>query len=86
MTDIYCIPMGYKSQDEPLKAHCFGDCGKISMGGAVDLGEYGPAWVCCEKECPYEKGVVGPVGTSELTGDTIYIRAVQVDEKPEQSR
>ena len=78
MADIYCIPMMADNQKEPLEKHCFGDCGKISIGGMIDTGELaGPCWVCCEKDCPYEKGVVGPVGESEMTGDTIFIRAIQ---------
>lgn len=75
--DIYCIPMGAKSQEQPLKDHCFGDCGKVSLGGMVDTGDVaGPCWVCTHAECPHEKGVVGPVGTSDATGDVIHIRVL----------
>lgn len=75
--NIYCIPMQFENQKEPLKKHCFGDCGKISIGGAIDLGQYGLAWICHEKTCPHEKGVVGPIGTSEFDA-TVFIRAVEM--------
>lgn len=79
MDTVYCIPMMAENQKQPIDDHCFGDCGKISMGGVIDTGPEvaGPCWVCTQESCPYEKGTVGPVGTSEATGDTIYIRALQ---------
>jgi hypothetical protein len=71
---IYCIPYMHSTQKEPLQKHCFGDCGKISMGMSVTCGEYGPCFVCTQEVCPYEKGSVGPCGEADATGDTIYMR------------
>lgn len=68
--------------EEPLKKHCFGDCGKISIGGIVDTGDVaGPCWICHQEECPHEKGNAGPVGEMESTGDNIFIRVIETAPK-----
>lgn len=40
-------------QKAAADAHCFGDCGKISMAGAIDDPTTGGLFVCCEAQCPY---------------------------------
>ena len=48
---IYAINAALQS--ELVNKHCFGDCGKISVGG-LDVNN--TACVpCVEKDCPYEK-------------------------------
>lgn len=72
---IYCIPMMAQKLKQPIKDHCFGDCGKISLAGAIDT-EYGPCWVCCEKLCPHLAENVGPIGTVS-TGETVFFRVIK---------
>ena len=76
-TTLYCIPMMFESQIKPLDDHCFGDCGKISMAGAIDIDEVGPCWVCTQAECQYEKGHTEIIGTSQMTGDPVCIRGLE---------
>lgn len=73
---IYALPALIKSQQNAHTQHCFGDCGKVSVAGAIEIQEVGPCWVCTVTSCPYEKGVIGPVGSSQWTGDEVYIRAL----------
>lgn len=40
-------------QKAAVQAHCFGDCGKISMAGGIDSADFGPLAVCCETACPH---------------------------------
>lgn len=41
------------TQERAATAHCFGDCGKISMGGVIADEHTGGLFVCCESQCPY---------------------------------
>jgi len=77
MALLYAIPMMAESQKEPIEKHCFGDCGKISMFGAIEVDEVGPCWVCTHADCPYEKGHTDALGTSGMTGDEVCIRALR---------
>lgn len=74
---LYCIPMMIESQKQPIDNHCFGDCGKISMGGAIDIGEVGPCLICTHEDCPHEKGHTEVIGISDMTGDPVCIRGLQ---------
>ncbi|MFZ1815971.1 MAG: hypothetical protein WAU16_16255 [Rhizobiaceae bacterium] len=76
MALVFAIPMIIESQKAALDKHCFGDCGKISMGGAIEMPDVGPCWVCTHADCPNEKGHTDPLGTSELTGDEVSIRGL----------
>lgn len=40
-------------QKAAAEAHCFGDCGKISMAGVIDDAMTGGLFVCCEPICPH---------------------------------
>lgn len=77
VTTLYCIPMMVETQKKPLDEHCFGDCGKISMGGAITIDEIGPCWVCTHEDCPHEKGHTEIVGSSEMTGEPVCIRGLE---------
>lgn len=83
MATVYAIPALIESQKKPVQEHCFGDCGKVSVGGAIEMPEVGPCWVCPSSDCPYEVGHTDPVGTSQLTGDEVCIRGLRTDSKGE---
>ncbi len=71
---IYAVPIQIKSQDEASKVHCFGDCGKILLGG-LDLGEFGYSFICRKDICQHEMGKVGPIG--DLDGEEIMLRKIK---------
>lgn len=77
MSTVYAIPMMVETQKAPLDKHCFGDCGKISMGGSIIIDEVGPCWVCTHEECPHETGITDAIGTCEMTGDVVHIRGLK---------
>jgi hypothetical protein len=71
------------AQEELITKHCFGDCGKISIGGAVMTNEAGPLWICCEEVCPHlKKQSDEPIGMSQMTGEPIFLRSIQEGAKP----
>ena len=58
---------------------CFGDCGKISIAGAIDDPLTGGLMVCCEVKCPWLKGeMTKPYGNTMSFGQPheIYLRAL----------
>jgi hypothetical protein len=50
---VWAIAVMAPTQEAPSKAHCFGDCGKISMAGAIQDPILGGLFVCCEATCPH---------------------------------
>jgi hypothetical protein len=50
---IYGVAVMAPTQEAAAKAHCFGDCGKISMSGAINDEYTGGLFVCCEAQCPH---------------------------------
>jgi hypothetical protein len=50
---VWAIAVMAPTQEAVAKAHCFGDCGKISMGGAIADPILGGLFVCCETTCPH---------------------------------
>ena len=48
--------------------HCFGDCGKISMAGAINDELTGGLFVCCQPTCPYEAKTVENYGETMSFG------------------
>lgn len=46
----------HPEQGPLITKHCFGDCGKISIAGAIDDPVTGGLMVCCESACPWLKG------------------------------
>lgn len=76
MANLYGLILA--AQEDLITKHCFGDCGKISMGGALMTEDLGPLLVCCEEACPYLKAQLDEsIGTSQMTGEPIFIRAIQ---------
>lgn len=41
------------AQVEPIKRHCYGDCGKVSTSGGVSESLFGPLVLCTVVECPH---------------------------------
>lgn len=73
---IYALPMMVKPElEKAMQDLCFGSCGKISMCGAIET-EYGPCWVCCEKDCQHILKQTEAIGKSEITGDEVAIRII----------
>lgn len=62
-----------------ITKHCFGDCGKVSMGGVIDDPLTGGLVVCCEAQCPWLKAEMSePYGQTMSFGrpHDVYIRAL----------
>ena len=71
---IFATPLQIKKQEELIKKHCFGDCGKITVAG-LDLREFGSSFVCRIDRCLFEEGRIGPVG--DLDGEEIMLRKLK---------
>lgn len=61
---VWGIAAMAQTQAKPFETHCMGDCGKISMAGAIDDELTGGLFVCCETTCPYEKKTLLNYGTT----------------------
>lgn len=68
-------------QKSAFEKHCTGDCGKISMGGVIDDAHTGGLFVCSEKVCPHERGVLKNYGTTNSFGKPhiVHLRALKED-------
>ena len=77
MAKLYGLLVQAPTQEKPVQDHCFGDCGRISMGGAIMTGA-GPMMMCCHDDCQFlgEEQIDEAIGTSAMTGETIYLRAL----------
>lgn len=66
-------------QKAAFEKHCTGDCGKISMAGVINDALTGGLFVCCEKVCPHERGVVENYGETNSFGShhTVHLRALK---------
>lgn len=51
--EVYGIAAQARTQTPLFEAHCIGDCGKISMAGAIDDPIISALLVYCEPRCPY---------------------------------
>lgn len=77
---IYGVLLNHKTQDPLIKAHCFGDCGKISIAGVIYDEELGGIGVCCHAPCPHlDKEMDEPIGTTQSFGKTheVYLRKLK---------
>jgi len=77
---VFGVVVMAPTQKAAVDAHCFGDCGKISMAGGIDSEDFGPLMVCCEATCPhmgYEMSE--PYGTTMSFGrpHAVYIRVLK---------
>lgn len=50
---VWGIAVMAPTQQAAVKAHCLGDCGKLSMAGAINDRMTGGLAVCCEPSCPH---------------------------------
>lgn len=76
MNNLYGLV--HVAQEELITKHCFGDCGKVSLGGVVMTEEVGPLWICCEEVCPHlKKQTEEPFGMSGMTGEPIFLRSIR---------
>jgi hypothetical protein len=76
---VYGLMIMQPSQKPLIEKHCFGDCGKISMAGAIDDDMVGGLMVCCEEKCPWLfKQTDEPYGTTMSFGrpHEVYLRAL----------
>lgn len=74
---VFGLIFMHKKQRPLIEKHCFGDCGKVSMAGAIDDDVVGPLWVCCETKCPWlDKEMHEPYGTTMSFGrpHEVYLR------------
>lgn len=72
------------TQKAAFEAHCTGDCGKISMAGAINDELTGGLFVCCQSQCPHvQQESTEPYGTTMSFGQPheVWLRIL----KPEES-
>lgn len=82
---VYGLTPLAKGQKPLIDKHCFGDCGRVSMAGAINDEQLGPMWVCCEASCPwllYESAK--PVGTTMSFGreHRVFVRLLTDSPEP----
>jgi hypothetical protein len=65
---VWGVAVMAPKQKDAAQAHCFGDCGKISMAGAINDDLTGGLFVCCEPTCPYEDTVIENYGSTMSFG------------------
>lgn len=65
---VWGIAVMAPKQKAAADKHCFGDCGKISMSGAINDDLTGGLFVCCQPTCPYEAEVIENYGTTMSFG------------------
>jgi hypothetical protein len=66
---VYGLLILEKTQKPLIEKHCYGDCGKISMAGAIEDAQLGGLMVCCEEVCPWlKKQMDEPYGTTNSFG------------------
>lgn len=69
----------HPEQGPLVTKHCFGDCGKISIAGAIDDPLTGGLMVCCETKFPWlKKEMDKPYGQTMSFGqpNEVYLRAL----------
>jgi len=54
-TEVWGIAVMAPKQRPAAEKHCFGDCGKLSLGGVINDLRTGGLFVCCEPTCPHEE-------------------------------
>ena len=87
---VYGLLVMQPSQEPQIRAHCFGDCGKVSMAGGMMDEQLGGIFMCCEEVCPHLLDQTDePIGTTTFRherGDTeydVYLRTIRhLEPKP----
>lgn len=78
-TKVFGLFFADAGQKALIDKHCMGDCGKVSMAGAIDHPATGPLMVCCEAKCPWLKAEMDePFGRTMSFGrpHDVYLRAL----------
>ena len=76
MAKLYGLFVQAPNQVAAVDAHCFGDCGRISMGGAI-VTAAGPLMMCCHDDCAHAGFQMDdPIGNSAMTGEPVFLRAL----------
>lgn len=77
--EVWGIAVMAPTQRISVDRHCFGDCGKISMGGAIDDAMTGGLFVCSQPICPFEAKVIRDYGSTMSFGKphTVHLRALK---------
>ncbi len=65
---IWGVAVMAPKQKAAAEAHCFGDCGKISMAGVIHDAMTGGLYVCCEATCPHMALEIPNYGTTMSFG------------------
>lgn len=55
MESVWGVAFMAPKQKDAVQAHCFGDCGKISMAGVIMDDQVGGLFICCQETCPYQQ-------------------------------
>lgn len=76
---VWGVAVMAPKQKEAAEKHCFGDCGKISMAGAISDELTGGLFVCCEPTCPYMAQEMPDYGTTMSFGrpHTVTLRLLK---------
>lgn len=76
---VWGVAVTAPAQKAAAEAHCFGDCGKISMAGAIADELTGGLFVCSEPTCPYMAREFPDYGTTMSFGrpHAITLRLLQ---------
>ena len=82
ITEVWGVAVLAPKQKGAADKHCFGDCGKISMGGAIDDPLSGGLFVCCERTCPYEARTIPDYGTTMSHGHPHVVHLRLLREEP----
>ena len=75
---LYGLVVGIKSQKAIIDAHCFGDCGRIILGGVDGGDDLGLLLVCRTPaaECPHmDREMDKPI--RDVQGDPIFLRKLK---------
>lgn len=77
--EVWGVAAMAPKQKAAVDKHCFGDCGKVSMAGAIVDEVAGPLFVCCERTCPYESETVQNYGSTMSFGQphTVHLRLLR---------
>jgi hypothetical protein len=81
---IFALAVKHPEQEPLVNKHCFGDCGKISMGGAV-MTQVGVTMLCFQEKCPHEvQEMQEPLGAIDYEDiaeheELIYLRVFVTD-------
>ena len=79
--EAWGIAAAAPTQQRAAEAHCFGDCGKISIATCIADEETGGMFACFEKTCPHEQQTVRCYGSTVLGGvpHLLHLRVLRGD-------